>query len=224
VLAILASFDGVVSIGKPIRNKIRIAITDDNGNKIEHLVEKGRNILVHDGEFVHAGEALTDGQTASHDVLKVLGEKALHYFIVSEIQKVYRSQGVNIADKHIEVILSQMLRQVTVVDSGDTKFIAGDMVSKKRFQIENEKIVRLGGEPAIAEPLLLGITRAAVTSDSIISAASFQETTKVLTEAAISSKMDLLEDLKENVVIGRTIPVGTGLYRNKKIKLSTSQE
>jgi len=224
VLAILASFDGVVSIGKPIRNKIRIAITDDNGNKIEHLVEKGRNILVHDGEFVHAGEALTDGQTASHDVLKVLGEKALHYFIVSEIQKVYRSQGVNIADKHIEVILSQMLRQVTVVDSGDTKFISGDMVSKKRFQIENEKIVRLGGEPAIAEPLLLGITRAAVTSDSIISAASFQETTKVLTEAAISSKMDLLEDLKENVVIGRTIPVGTGLYRNKKIKLSTSQE
>ncbi|MGE4455592.1 MAG: DNA-directed RNA polymerase subunit beta' [Arcobacteraceae bacterium] len=224
VLAILASFDGVVSIGKPIRNKIRISITDDNGNKIEHLVEKGRNILVHDGEFVHAGEALTDGQTASHDVLKVLGEKALHYFIVSEIQKVYRSQGVNIADKHIEVILSQMLRQVTVVDSGDTKFIAGDMVSKKRFQLENEKIVRLGGEPAIAEPLLLGITRAAVTSDSIISAASFQETTKVLTEAAISSKMDLLEDLKENVVIGRTIPVGTGLYRNKKIKLSTSQE
>ncbi|QOG12719.1 DNA-directed RNA polymerase subunit beta' [Arcobacter sp. FWKO B] len=223
VLAILASFDGVVSIGKPVRNKVRLTITDENGNKIEHLVEKGRNILVHDGEFVHAGEALTDGHTASHDVLKVLGEKALHYFIVSEIQKVYRSQGVNIADKHIEVILSQMLRQVTVVDSGDTKFISGDMVSKKRFQIENEKIVRLGGEPAIAEPLLLGITRAAVTSDSIISAASFQETTKVLTEAAISSKMDLLEDLKENVVIGRTIPVGTGLYRNKKVKLSTSQ-
>jgi DNA-directed RNA polymerase subunit beta' len=221
LLAILASFDGVVSIGKPVRNKIRLVISDNNGNKIEHLVEKGRNILVHDGEFVHAGEALTDGHTASHDVLRILGEKALHYFIVSEIQKVYRSQGVSIADKHIEVILSQMLRQVSIIDSGDTKFIAGDMISKKRFQIENEKVVRLGGEPAIAEPLLLGITRAAVTSDSIISAASFQETTKVLTEAAISSKMDLLEDLKENVVIGRTIPVGTGLYRNKKIKLSS---
>lgn len=222
-LAILASFDGVVSMGKPVRNKLRLTITDENGNKAEHLVEKGKNILVHEGEFVHAGEALTDGQTASHDILKILGEKALHYFIVSEIQKVYRSQGVNIADKHIEVILSQMLRQVTIVDSGDTKLIAGEMVSKKRFQAENERIVRLGGEPAIAEPLLLGITRAAVTSDSIISAASFQETTKVLTEAAISSKMDMLEDLKENVIIGRTIPVGTGLYRNKKVKLSSQE-
>jgi DNA-directed RNA polymerase subunit beta' len=113
-----------------------------------------------------------------------------------------------------------MLRQVVIVDSGDTKFIIGDMISKKRFKIENEKIIRMGGEPAIAEPLLLGITRAAVTSDSIISSASFQETTKVLTEAAISAKMDMLEDLKENVVIGRTIPVGTGLYKDQKIKFS----
>jgi DNA-directed RNA polymerase subunit beta' len=180
--------------------------------------------LVHEGEFVHAGEALTDGQVASHDVLRILGEKALHYFIVSEVQQVYRSQGVNIADKHIEVILSQMLRQVSILDGGDTKFIVGDMVSKKRFQIENRRIMRLGGEPAIADPLLLGITRAAVTSDSIISAASFQETTKVLTEAAISAKMDLLEDLKENVVIGRTIPVGTGLYKDQKIKFSIPEK
>ncbi|MDX9743951.1 MAG: hypothetical protein RBT59_09050, partial [Arcobacteraceae bacterium] len=125
--------------------------------------------------------------------------------------------GVSIADKHIEVILSQMLRQVSIIDSGNTKFVAGDMVSKKRFHEENSKILKMGGEPAIAEPILLGITRAAVTSDSIISSASFQETTKVLTEAAISSKIDMLTDLKENVVIGRTIPVGTGLYRNKKI-------
>lgn len=113
-----------------------------------------------------------------------------------------------------------MLRQVSILDGGDTKFIVGDMISKKKFKIENEKIIKLGGNPAIAEPLLLGITRAAVTSDSIISAASFQETTKVLTEAAISAKMDMLEDLKENVVIGRTIPVGTGLYKNQKIKFS----
>ena len=155
-----------------------------------------------------------------HDVLKILGEKALHYFIVSEVQQVYRSQGVNIADKHIEVITSQMLRQVSILDGGDTKFIMGDMISKKRFKIENEKIIRMGGKPAIAEPVLLGITRAAVTSDSIISAASFQETTKVLTEAAISAKMDMLEDLKENVVIGRTIPVGTGLYKDQKIIFS----
>jgi DNA-directed RNA polymerase subunit beta' len=219
-IAILASFDGVVTFGKPLRNKERIIISDGAGNNVEYLVEKSKQILVHEGEFVHAGEALTDGQISPHDVLKILGEKALHYFIVSEVQQVYRSQGVNIADKHIEVITSQMLRQVSILDGGDTKFIVGDMVSKKKFKLENEKIIKLGGNPAIAEPLLLGITRAAVTSDSIISAASFQETTKVLTEAAISAKMDMLEDLKENVVIGRTIPVGTGLYKNKKIKFS----
>ena len=223
-IAILASFDGVVSFGKPLRNKQRIIVTDDKGEKAEYLVEKSRTILIRPGEFVHAGEALTDGKIASHDILRILGEKALHYYIVSEVQQVYRSQGVNIADKHIEVILSQMLRQVTIVDSGNTKFIVGDMISKKKFKAENEKIIKLGGEPAIAEPLLVGITRAAVTSDSIISAASFQETTKVLTEAAISSKMDMLEDLKENVVIGRTIPVGTGLYKDKKIKFVAREE
>jgi DNA-directed RNA polymerase beta' subunit len=220
-IAVLASFDGVVSFGKALRNKQRIIVTDEIGGRVEYMVEKSKQILVHDGEFVHAGEALTDGQVASHDILRILGEKALHFFIVSEVQQVYRSQGVNIADKHIEVILSQMLRQVSILDGGDTKFIVGDMVSKKRFKIENERIVKLGGEPAIGEPLLLGITRAAVTSDSIISAASFQETTKVLTEAAISAKMDMLEDLKENVVIGRTIPVGTGLYKDKKINFTT---
>lgn len=214
----------MVSFGKPLRNKQRIIVTDENANKAEYLVEKSKQILVHEGEFVHAGEALTDGQVSPHDVLRILGEKALHYFIVSEVQQVYRSQGVNIADKHIEVILSQMLRQVSILDGGDTKFIIGDMVSKKRFQAENARIIKLGGKPAIAEPLLLGITRAAVTSDSIISAASFQETTKVLTEAAISAKMDMLEDLKENVVIGRTIPVGTGLYKDKKVKFSSTEE
>ena len=223
-IAVLSSFDGMVAFGKPLRNKQRIIVTDENGNKAEYLVEKSKQILVREGEFVHAGEALTDGQISPHDVLRILGEKALHYFIVSEVQQVYRSQGVNIADKHIEVITSQMLRQVSIIDGGDTKFIIGDMISKKRFMQENEKIIKLGGKPAIAEPLLLGITRAAVTSDSIISAASFQETTKVLTEAAISAKMDMLEDLKENVVIGRTIPVGTGLYKNKKIKFEDHDE
>jgi DNA-directed RNA polymerase subunit beta' len=216
-IALLAEFDGIVSFGKPLRNKQRVIITDSVGNKSENLIDKNREILVRDGEFVHAGEQLTDGQKASHDILKILGEKALNEFIVSEVQGVYRGQGVSIADKHIEVILSQMLRQVNIVDSGNTKFIVGDMISKKRFNEENAKIIKMGGEPAIAEPILLGITRAAVTSDSIISSASFQETTKVLTEAAISSKIDMLTDLKENVVIGRTIPVGTGLYRNKKI-------
>ncbi|MDN5071268.1 DNA-directed RNA polymerase subunit beta' [Aliarcobacter butzleri] len=222
-IAILASFDGVVSFGKGLRNKQKILITDSTGNSVEYLVEKSKQVLVHEGEFVHAGEALTDGQISPHDILRILGEKALHYFIVSEVQQVYRSQGVNIADKHIEVITSQMLRQVSILDGGDTKFIVGDMISKKKFKLENEKIIKLGGNPAIAEPLLLGITRAAVTSDSIISAASFQETTKVLTEAAISAKMDMLEDLKENVVIGRTIPVGTGLYKDQKVKFSEQE-
>jgi DNA-directed RNA polymerase subunit beta' len=222
-IAVLATFDGVVSFGKPLRNKVRLIITDDVGNKDEFLITKDKNILVRDGEFVHAGEQLTDGQIASHDILKILGNKALNEFIVSEVQGVYRGQGVNIADKHIEVILSQMLRQVNIVEPGNTKFVVGDMISKTRFMAENEKIIRMGGEPALAEPVLLGITRAAVTSDSIISSASFQETTKVLTEAAISSKIDMLTDLKENVVIGRTIPVGTGLYRNKKVKFSVAQ-
>ncbi|VAY87095.1 DNA-directed RNA polymerase beta' subunit [hydrothermal vent metagenome] len=222
-IAVLAGFDGVISFGKQLRNKERLILTDNNGHKEECLIQKDREILVRDGEFVHAGEKLTDGQIASHDILKILGDKALNEFIVSEVQEVYRSQGVNIADKHIEVILSQMLRQVNIVESGDTKFLAGDMVSKKIFKLENKRIIKMGGEPALAETVLLGITRAAVTSDSIISAASFQETTKVLTEATISAKKDMLTDLKENVVIGRTIPVGTGLYKNQKIVFSHNQ-
>jgi DNA-directed RNA polymerase beta' subunit len=221
-IAVLAEFDGVISFGKALRNKQRLTITNNAGDKHEMLVEKAREILVRDGEFVHAGEKLTDGQISSHDILRVLGEKALNEFIVSEVQGVYRGQGVSIADKHIEVILSQMLRQINIVEPGNTKFVTGDMISRKRFIEENNKIVKMGGEPALAEPILLGITRAAVTSDSIISSASFQETTKVLTEAAISSKMDMLTDLKENVVIGRTIPVGTGLYRDQKVIFGTN--
>ena len=171
------------------------------------------------GEFVHAGEKLTDGVISSHDVLRILGEKALHYYLISEIQQVYRSQGVVISDKHIEIIVSQMLRQVRIVDSGDTQLIVGDLISRRRFREENERIIKIGGEPAIAESVLLGVTRAAVGSDSVISAASFQETTKVLTEASIAGKFDRLEDLKENVILGRIIPVGTGLYKDKEVKL-----
>jgi DNA-directed RNA polymerase beta' subunit len=213
VSATLSEIDGIVSFGKALKSKNRLVITSEEfGHSIEYLVPKDKNILVHDGEFVHVGEQLTDGFATSHDILKILGDKALYHYIVSEVQQVYRRQGVNISDKHIEIIISQMLRQVLVSDSGDTKFIDGDIVSKKRFAKENIKITKMGGEPAIATPMLHGITRAAIGSDSIISAASFQETTKVLTEAAIMGKMDYLEDLKENVIIGRTIPVGTGIY------------
>ncbi len=217
--AILAEIDGTVSFGKLIRGKEKIFITAEDGRIAEYIVDKGKRILVHEGEFVHSGEAITDGLVSSHDILRISGEKELHKYIVSEVQQVYRRQGVNIADKHIEIIVSQMLRQVRIIDSGNTKFIEGDLVSKRHFREENEKILRMGGEPAIAEPVLLGITRTALSSDSIISAASFQETTKVLTEASITGKIDYLEDLKENVVLGHMIPVGTGIHRNKKMRI-----
>ncbi|CCM73631.1 DNA-directed RNA polymerase beta subunit [Helicobacter heilmannii ASB1.4] len=223
-LAILSEIDGQVSFDKPMRNKERVCITAADGRRAEYFIDKGKQILVHPNEFVHAGEAITDGVVSSHDILRISGEKELHKYIVSEVQQVYRRQGVNIADKHIEIIVSQMLRQVRILDSGNTKFIEGDLVSKKHFKEENQKVLQTKGEPAIAEPVLLGITRAAIGSDSIISAASFQETTKVLTEASIAMKKDFLEDLKENVVLGRMIPVGTGLYKDKKVGVKTDKD
>ncbi|NOQ32535.1 MAG: DNA-directed RNA polymerase subunit beta' [Helicobacteraceae bacterium] len=215
--ALIAEMDGVVSFGKPLRGKVRIVIASENGMIKDYFVDKSLVALVQSGEFVHAGERLTDGIISSHEILRIMGTKALYNYLVSEVQQVYRRQGVNIADKHIEVIFTQMLRQIKIVNSGNTKFIEGDLISRKKFIIENEKIIRLGGEPAIAEPHLVGITRASVQADSIISAASFQDTTKVLTEAAVSAKIDDLTDLKENVIIGRTIPVGTGIYKDQKI-------
>jgi DNA-directed RNA polymerase subunit beta' len=222
--ALIAEVDGVVSFGKPLRGKQRIVISSDNGIVKEYFVDKNLNALVNPGEFVHAGERLSDGIVSSHEILRILGVKALYNYLVSEVQQVYRRQGVNIADKHIEVIFTQMLRQVKVLRSGDTKFIMGDLVSKTKFVEENEKILRLGGEPAIAEPFLVGITRASVSADSIISAASFQDTTKVLTEAAVSAKIDDLTDLKENVIIGRTIPVGTGIYKDQSVQFAEEEE
>lgn len=220
--AVLAEIDGTVSFGKPIRGKERLMITSADGMVSEYLVDKNKQILVHDGEFVHSGESMTDGVVSSHDILRILGEKELHKYIISEVQQVYRRQGVTIADKHIEIIVSQMLRQVKIIDSGNTRFIEGDIVSKRVFKEENESKMRLGGEPSIAEPILLGITRAAIASDSIISAASFQETTKVLTEASIAAKVDTLKDLKENVVLGRMVPVGTGIYKDRIFKVKNT--
>lgn len=215
--AVISEIDGIVTFGKPLRGKIRILVSSDNGLVKEYFVDKEHAPVVNNGDFVHAGERLTTGIVSSHELLRIMGVKALYNYLVSEVQQVYRSQGVNIADKHIEVIFTQMLRQVKILKSGDTKFIEGDLVSKNKFTLENEKITKLGGRPAIAEPFLVGITRAAVSADSIISAASFQDTTKVLTEAAVSAKIDDLNDLKENVIIGRTIPVGTGIYKDKQV-------
>jgi DNA-directed RNA polymerase beta' subunit len=219
-IALIAQIDGVVSFGKPLRGKERLIVSGDNDQHTEQFVDKNKVPLVNTGEYVHAGEKLTDGTISSHDILAALGEKALYEYIVAEVQMVYRRQGVNISDKHIEIVTSQMMRQVKVVDSGDSKFIAGDIVSRRKFKEENESVIKLGGEPSIAEPMLVGITRSAVGADSIISAASFQDTTKVLTSASIAGTVDKLEDLKENVVIGRLIPVGTGMIDNDKIELT----
>ncbi|MGE4396742.1 MAG: DNA-directed RNA polymerase subunit beta' [Sulfurimonas sp.] len=222
--ALISEIDGTVSFGKPLRGKIRIMVSSDNGIVKEYFVDKSHSAVVNTGDFVHAGERLTSGIISSHELLRIMGVKALYNYLVSEVQQVYRSQGVNIADKHIEVIFTQMLRQIKIVKSGDTKFIEGDLISKTKFAQENEKIVKLGGRPAIAEPFLVGITRAAVSADSIISAASFQDTTKVLTEAAVSAKIDDLNDLKENVIIGRTIPVGTGIYKDQHILFGYNED
>jgi len=222
-IAMIAQIDGVVSFGKMLRGKERLIVTSDNGQITEQFVDKKKIALVQTGEYVHAGEKIVDGIVSSHDILAALGEKALYEYIVSEVQMVYRRQGVNISDKHIEIVTSQMMRQVKVVESGDSKFIAGDIVSRRKFQAENATVLKLFGEPAIAEPMLVGITRSAVGADSIISAASFQDTTKVLTSASIAGTVDMLEDLKENVVIGRLIPVGTGMINVDDILLTPAK-
>ncbi|HIM93712.1 MAG TPA: DNA-directed RNA polymerase subunit beta' [Campylobacterales bacterium] len=222
--ALIAKITGSIAFGKPLRGKKRIIITPEYGEPVEQFVDKQRSVVVSDGDFVHTGEMLTDGTVSSHDILMALGEKALYEYIVEEVQKVYRRQGVNISDKHIEIIVSQMMRQVKIIDAGDGKFIAGDLISKRKFSAENKKVIKLYGEPALAEPLLIGITRAAVGADSIISAASFQDTTKVLTSASIAGTVDMLEDLKENVVIGRLIPVGTGMVDIDNIALTAEEK
>ena len=223
-IALIALIDGEVSFGKPLRGKERLIILGENGQITEQFVDKNKVALVKSGEFVHAGEKLTDGTISSHDILSTLGSKALYEYIVNEVQLVYRRQGVNISDKHIEIVVSQMMRQIKIVDSGDSKFIAGDIISRKKFEEENRKVLKLFGEPAIAEPLLVGITRSAVGADSIISAASFQDTTKVLTSASIAGTIDGFHDLKENVVIGRLIPVGTGMVNVDKVSITRKGE
>jgi DNA-directed RNA polymerase subunit beta' len=217
--AIISEIDGYVSFGKDVKGKQRVIITPEIGEQKEYLIPKGKHIAVREGEFVKAGEPLMDGSSNPHDILKVLGDKELAKYLVDEVQEVYRLQGVNINDKHIEVIVRQMLRRVKILDPGDTDFLAGENVEKTQFEAENERVKQAGGKPATAEPLLLGITKASLSTESFISAASFQETTKVLTEAAISGRVDYLRGLKENVIMGRLIPAGTGLSVYKKWKL-----
>jgi DNA-directed RNA polymerase subunit beta' len=209
--AIIAETDGVVSFGKDKGGKRRILVTPDDGEPREYLVPKARHVQIREGDRVRAGEKLMGGPANPHDILAVLGEKALARYLLDEIQEVYRLQGVKINDKHIEVIIRQMMRRVKVTDPGDTNFLAEDHVERQIFQQENLRVASLGGTPATGQALLLGITKASLSTESFISASSFQETTKVLTEAALQGKVDYLRGLKENVIMGRLIPAGTGL-------------
>lgn len=194
-------------------------VRDPYGKEYKHMVPMGRLMLVRDGDTVEAGEPLCEGNIDPHDILRILGENALQAFLVNEVQEVYRLQGVNINDKHIGVIIRQMMRKLEIVQVGDTRFIFGEQVDKHRFREENARVVKQGGQPAVARPLLLGITRASLNIDSFISAASFQETTRVLTNAAIRGATDNLRGLKENVVIGHLIPAGTGMRDYRQIRL-----
>jgi DNA-directed RNA polymerase subunit beta' len=220
-VAVISEIDGTVSFGKDTKGKRKVIVTPEVGDAREYLIPKGKHISVLEGDRVRAGEALMDGSANPHDILKVLGEKELSKYMVDEVQEVYRLQGVKINDKHIETIVRQMLRKVKVVDVGDTTFLSGEQVDKSTFHENNEKVKKKGGKPATAEPLLLGITKASLSTESFISAASFQETTKVFTEAAINGKTDHLRGLKENMVMGRLIPAGTGVgyYRNLGLKV-----
>ena len=215
--ALISEIDGAVSYGKMLKGKRKVIVTPEVGEPKEYSIPKGKHISVHEGDVVKAGEPLMDGSSNPHDILKVLGDKELARFLVDEIQEVYQLQGVKINDKHIEIIVRQMLKRVKIRDVGDTKFIVDEQVEKHVFKQENELVLKDGGKPAIADPLFLGITKASLITDSWVSAASFQETTRVLTQAAVEGRIDTLRGLKENVIMGRLIPAGTGNPRYRDI-------
>jgi len=220
--AIISEIDGVVSYGKYTKGKRKVIITPEVGDPLTYLIVRGKHLSVMEGDYVRSGEPLMDGSADPHDILRVRGLKELARYLVDEVQEVYRLQGVKINDKHIEVIVRQMLRQVTVADSGDSHFLLGENVEKWRFDEENKKIVEKGEKPAIAEPLLLGITKASLSTESFVSTASFQETTKVLSDASVAGKVDHLKGLKENVIMGRLIPAGTGVKSYGNIEMGVN--
>ena len=217
--AVLAKIGGVVQFKGISKGKRAISVVDPFDNEYKHAVPMGKHLLVRDGDTVEAGELLCDGGIDPHDILQILGENELQRYLVNEIQEVYRLQGVKINDKHIGVIIRQMMKKIEIVGVGDTTFIYGQQVDRHTFNAENSKVIREGGQPAVAQPLLLGITRASLNIDSFISAASFQETTRVLTNASIAGSSDRLSGLKENVIIGHLIPAGTGMREYREVKL-----
>lgn len=223
-VAAISEIDGVVSFGKDSKGKRKLIVTPEHGEPQEYLILKGKHISVREGDHVRAGELLMDGAANPHDILKILGDKTLAKYLVDEVQEVYRLQGVKINDKHIELIVRQMLKRVRISETGDTDFLLGEHVERFRFDAENERVKKLSKKTAVAEPLLLGITKASLSTESFISAASFQETTKVLTEAAIQGKIDRLKGLKENVIMGRLIPAGTGIDAYRRVNVLTHEE
>ena len=216
--AIISEIDGRVSFGKDLKGKRRVIVTPEIGDSKEYLIPKSKHITVHENDWVEAGDPLMEGIRLPNDILRVKGAEALARFLVNEIQEVYRLQGVKINDKHIETIVRQMLKRVRITDPGDSRFMLDQQVEWWKFQEENELMLKEGGQPAAAEPLLLGVTKASLSTDSFISAASFQETTKVLTNAAMAGKVDDLSGLKENVIMGRLISAGTGLKQYRLIQ------
>ncbi len=218
--AIIAEINGTVKYGEVVKAQRKVIIRGDDGQEREYLIPRGVHINVQEGERVKAGDPLMDGPRNPHDILDVLGETELQKYLVNEVQEVYRLQGVNINDKHLETIVRQMMRWVRVEDIGDTEFLPEEVVDKFKFREENEKVIIAGGRPAQGKALLLGITKASLSTDSFISAASFQETTRVLTEAAINGKVDYLRGLKENVIMGRLIPAGTGMEYYRRVKIA----
>jgi len=224
--AVVSEIDGEVSFGGFVKGLRKVVVDNKIGDLKEYFIPRGRHVNVHEGDWVRAGEPLMDGSANPHDILSVLGPRELQKYLVNEVQEVYRLQGVVINDKHIEVITRQMLKKVRVEESGDTTFLPGTQVNKFVFDDENERVLAEGGKPAMGKPVLLGITKASLSTDSFISGASFQETTRVLTEAAINGRMDELRGLKENVIVGRLIPAGTGYgdYRETFVPKPTDQE
>src|SRR5437763_8835104 len=216
----MAEINGTVKYGEVSKGQRKIYVEGEDGEQREYSLPRGIHINVQEGERVKAGEQLMDGPRNPHDILDVLGEKELQKYLVNEIQEVYRLQGVNINDKHLEVISRQMMRWVKVEDIGDTEFLPEEVVDKFKFREENARTVDQGGRPASGKPVLLGITKASLSTDSFISAASFQETTRVLTEAAINGKVDYLRGMKETVIMDRLIPAGTGMEYYRRVKIA----
>jgi DNA-directed RNA polymerase subunit beta' len=217
--AVLTEINGTVKYGEFTKSSRKIFVVADDGVQREYAVPRGVHINVQEAERVRAGDPLMDGPRNPHDILHVLGEQEIQKYLVNEIQEVYRLQGVNINDKHLEVIVRQMMRWIKVEDIGDTEFLPEEIVDRFKFREENDRVEAAGGRPASGKPTLLGITKASLSTDSFISAASFQETTRVLTEAAINGKVDYLRGLKENVIMGRLIPAGTGMEYYRQVKI-----